>query len=462
MDGNGSDYNAAVFYKKILDSIEGNVIATDANGKIIYVNKHSVDRVNYTEEELLKMTIYDAENVGLLVNSATKEALKTKKQAATYITGKMRSPTIGIANPIFDENGQLEMVVSLSLHEDTFSVIYDRLAKEKIQIQELSQYLNKYNSTGTMLIAESPQMKQTLGFLSRAARTDSTIMLFGESGTGKEVLARYIHNISSRKDNLLLSINCAAMPDNLVESEFFGYQYGAFSGADRKGKMGIFELAGQGTLFLDEIGELSLGVQSKLLRVLETGEFMRLGAMKYTKADPRIICATNRNLLDMVEKKTFREDLYYRLNVISATIPPIRDRREDIEPMANYFLSFFNKKYGVNKVFSKQCVSMFLKYHWPGNAREIRNVVERMIIICPENIDILEADPSIIDIRTPSASTVQVDSPQPDSFDKSLKDALAEFERNYILQVYKECGGNVMKTAQKLQIDRSGLYKKLK
>ncbi len=213
------------------------------------------------------------------------------------------------------------------------------------------------------------------------ARTDSTVLITGESGTEKEVIARFIHRNSFRFREPFIPVNCAAIPEELMESEFFGYDKGAFSGANSRGKLGFFEMADNGTLFLDEIGELSLNLQSKLLRVLETGEFQRFGGVAIKKSDVRLVAATNKDLASMVTRGVFREDLYYRLNVIPVSIPPLRERPEDILKLSDKFLKEFNAKFGTDKAFSKNLLVNFMNYSWPGNARELRNLIERLVII---------------------------------------------------------------------------------
>lgn len=211
----------------------------------------------------------------------------------------------------------------------------------------------------------------------RVAPLDTTVILLGETGVGKEVFAKYIYQNSSRNDKPFIKVNCGAIPANLVESELFGYEKGAFTGADRNGKMGLFEVADTGTIFLDEVGELPLDMQVKLLRVLQEQEFERIGGRKPVKADVWVLAATNRNLEEMVRQKAFREDLYYRLMIFPIHIPPLRERPADIIPLASLFLSQLNKKYNFKKYFSLISITMMKDYNWPGNIRELRNIVER-------------------------------------------------------------------------------------
>jgi len=230
------------------------------------------------------------------------------------------------------------------------------------------------------VVAESPQMNALVELCLRVARVDSTVLLTGESGTGKDVLARLIHRLSLRHDKPFVAINCAAVPDNLLESEFFGYERGAFSGADKDGKPGLFEEADGGTLFLDEVGELPLALQVKLLKVIQEQRFRRLGSVKDRALDLRIIAATNRNLEEMVQKGQFREDLFYRLYVVPINIPPLRERPQDIMPLAMNFLQACNRKYGVSRTLSQDLLRVLEGNPWPGNVRELQNTIERMVV----------------------------------------------------------------------------------
>jgi len=235
------------------------------------------------------------------------------------------------------------------------------------------------------IVGKSPKILQALDIVHRVAPTNATVLLMGESGVGKELFAKAIHFLSPRADKPFIAINCAAIPPDLLEAELFGYEKGAFTGAYTS-KKGKFELANGGTIFLDEIGDMPLNLQVKLLRVLQEKEVERIGSSKPIKIDVRIIAATNRNLEKLIKEGKFREDLYYRINVVPIYIPPLRERKEDIPVLVNYFLEVFNKEYGKNVKVSKEVFEVFLNYHWPGNVRELRNVLERMVILDTDGI----------------------------------------------------------------------------
>ena len=285
--------------------------------------------------------------------------------------------------------------------------------------------------------------------------------ILGESGTGKEIIANAIHQNSPRKDKHFIPVNCSAIPPELMESEFFGYAPGAFTGAKSNGRDGLFELANHGTLFLDEIGDFPLNLQPKLLRVLESGEIRPVGSDKPKKVDVRIIAATNRNLKEMVENKEFREDLYYRLQIIPLKLPPLRDRKEDIIPLADHYLRIYNKKHQRNCYLTEDAKEELLQYRWPGNIRELRNLIERIVIISDTD--------AILSIHFITDDRMQQDALKKGSREFDLAHlsgnyyyAVAQFEKNYIEQILAACNGNVATAAEKMGVHKSMLYKKLK
>ena len=246
---------------------------------------------------------------------------------------------------------------------------------QKIRISEESNF-----------IAESRQSKDIIDLIVRLGRVDSTVLIQGESGVGKEIIARELHKNSTRCKKPYIKINCAAIPESLLESELFGYETGAFTGAKKGGKSGIFEVANTGSLFLDEVGEIPMHLQVKLLRVLQESEFTRVGGAQPIKVDVRVIAATNRDLSKMVAEGRFREDLFYRLNVIPINVPPLRERKEEIAPLVRHFLQMFNDKYGFNKTITASALGVLIDYDWPGNIRELRNVIERAVVTSADTV----------------------------------------------------------------------------
>jgi two-component system nitrogen regulation response regulator NtrX len=299
-------------------------------------------------------------------------------------------------------------------------------------------------------IGESQKIKQLKEQIEIIAKSNSRVLIFGESGSGKELVAHLLHEKSLRADKPFVELNCAAIPQELIESELFGHEKGSFTGAFER-KKGKFELAHEGTLFLDEIGDMSLTTQSKVLRVIETQEFQRVGGSKNIKVDVRIIAATNKDLLDEVRKGNFREDLYFRLNVIPIEVPPLREHKEDIPLLVNYFLEHFATEYGQKpKKITPEALKKLESYNWPGNVRELKNMIERLVIMTKSDL-ITNKDFNISETL------------HQDYFSyNTLKEARDSFERDFIIKKLEENNWNVSKTAEILDVERSNLHRKIK
>jgi len=299
-------------------------------------------------------------------------------------------------------------------------------------------------------------LRHVFGLIERVAPTNGRVLIRGESGVGKELVARAIHHLSNRSTNLFVRLNCASMPDELIESALFGHRKGAFTGATED-KEGLFKIAHRGTLFLDEIGDMSLRAQSKVLRAIELGEIQRLGDSKTEQVDVRLIAATNQNLEELIEKGQFRQDLYYRLDVISLQIPPLRERKEDIPALLTHFSQYFSEEYNIRlKKFDPGAIAAFLNYDWPGNVRELRNVVEYLVIIEPS--DVIRApmvQKAIYRHLSKSGKELVL------QMGLTLKEARRQFERELIQNRLTAFEWNVARTARDLGIDRTHLYKKM-
>jgi two-component system nitrogen regulation response regulator NtrX len=288
-----------------------------------------------------------------------------------------------------------------------------------------------------------------------AAPTNGRVLIFGENGAGKELVARAIHALSGRRDQTFVEVNCAAIPDELIESELFGHEKGAFTGASAR-RRGKFELAAGGTIFLDEIGDMSLRTQAKVLRALEEQTVERIGGHEPIRVDVRVIAASNQALRDLIAQGRFREDLFYRLNVIPVEVPPLRRRREDIPLLVEHFLKTFSAEYGKRpKTLSGEAMGSFMVYDWPGNVRELRNMVERLVIMTPGDVIAPEDLPP--PLRAREAVTVPADAAL-----QSLREARDAFERAYILGELRAHDWNITRTAQALGIGRVNLWRKLK
>jgi two-component system nitrogen regulation response regulator NtrX len=296
-------------------------------------------------------------------------------------------------------------------------------------------------------------MKKIKSQIELIAKGDSRVLIIGESGTGKEIVARAIHSLSNRASAPFVEVNCAAIPQELIESELFGHEKGAFTGAIER-KIGKFELANGGTLFLDEIGDMSLLTQAKLLRVIETQKFQRVGGTKDITVNVRIISATNKDLIKEIKKGNFREDLYYRLNVVPIYIPPLRERKEDIPELIRYFIDEFSKEKGWKvKTVDQQAMKILQNYDWPGNIRELRNAIERLMIMTINEV---------ITFSDIESTGIIGQSKKEESYFKynTFKEAKDAFERDFLIRKLKENNWNMTKTAEIIGIERSNLYKK--
>lgn len=323
------------------------------------------------------------------------------------------------------------------------------LEKRTLEIENIA--LKENLAKKWQLIGNSQKIKTLREQIEMAAKSNSRVLITGESGTGKEVVAHLLHEKSDRSEKAFVEVNCAAIPQELIESELFGHEKGSFTGAFEK-KKGKFELADNGTLFLDEIGDMSLQTQAKVLRVIETQNFQRVGGSKNISVDVRIISATNKDLRDEVKKGTFREDLYFRLNVIPLFIPPLRERKEDIPLLVEYFLETFASEYGKQrKEISAESLKSMQSYGWAGNVRELKNFIERLVIMTPSN---LITDKNLLIPTVPEENDYLKY--------KTLKDARDAFEKYYITKKLEENNWNISKTAEVLEIERSNLHRKIK
>lgn len=331
-------------------------------------------------------------------------------------------------------------------------VIRSENQRYKAELEQMKNALNPLNQ----VVGQSPAIQQLKESISDYADTGLTVLLTGETGVGKEVFARALHQLSRRSGNSYIKLNCAAIPANLLESELFGYAGGAFSGAAKGGKIGKFEQANGGTLLLDEIGEMSLDLQSKLLRVLQEKEIEQVGGTKPIKIDVRILCATNQNLEKLVREGRFREDLYYRINVVELRIPPLRERQGDIPLLCQYFIEKTNMENGYAITGADNDVLTLLQnYSWPGNVRELEHTIQRAAVRCRTgNINYRHMDFLLAKIH-------RADKSEP-ALNLSLRDRTEQMERDSILQALESCGGNKTKAAQMLGIDRTRLYHKLR
>ena len=332
-------------------------------------------------------------------------------------------------------------------------------AQDRQQLISANRQIAEQAAQGIKLVGKSPQIEAMRSIVSRVATTDLAVLVLGENGSGKEVVAQSVHYLSARSDKPFIAVNCAAIPDILAESELFGHEKGAFTDA-QEARRGKFELADQGTLFLDEIGDLSLGSQAKLLRVLEEKVLVRVGGSTPIHTDARMVAATNQNLAEMVRQKRFREDLYFRLNVVTIELPSLRDRGDDIVLLAEYFLDDFCKKARRKPPeFSPAARRRLLQHPWPGNVRELRNLMERLAFL--SSGDRVEAEDLAFTL-SPHTQNQSTDRSGPAAADQTLVEATADFQIEYIEAAIAQAAGNVSQAAAKLGLHRSNLYRKMR
>ncbi|SDZ01453.1 sigma 54-interacting transcriptional regulator [Bacillus sp. 166amftsu] len=376
----------------ILSSIYDEILVVNHKGELIRYSETVVnDFWGRDLKDLLGKNLLDLEKQGLFSPSVTRLVLEQKKKVSIVQETKSGRKILAVGNPVFNENGELHRIIiaSRDITEAT------RLKTELHEIKKISeQYKKELDSFKSKdrflkkLIYCSPKMEQIINQAKKIADFSSNVLITGESGVGKEVIAQAIHQLGNRSSKPFLKLNCGAIPETLLESELFGYTKGAFTGADKNGKEGYFKRADQGILFLDEIGEMPLHLQVKLLRVLQEQEVIPIGSTIPTKINVQIIAATNKRLEKMVEAGTFREDLFYRLNVIPLQVPPLRERMEDVPLLAFHFLQELNEKYNKNYHLTPDALNLLEFYSWPGNVRELQNMIERLVV---------SADDSVID-----------------------------------------------------------------
>ena len=363
---------------KLLESSYDGIWITDHVGKILFANSANAKLLGVPRSELENKTTQELQDEGVFQTSAILEALQTRQQVSRVCNNPRTCLTVlATATPVFNEAGDIQYIFNNVRDITALNEMRESLHdKDEIIRQQNSQLETMKLRLGVgTIVANSKAFTQVVELARRAATFDgATVLILGESGTGKEVISELIVNTSPRKDKPYLQINCGAIPENLIESELFGYEKGAFTGADAKGRKGLFEAANGGTVFLDEIGDLPLHMQVKLLRVLQQRRIVRVGGTETVNLDVRIIAATNKDLKQMVNEGRFREDLYYRLNVVPIEIPPLRDRKEDILPLVNHFLTVANRKYHTNKSIYSDTIDVLESYSWPGNVRELENL----------------------------------------------------------------------------------------
>jgi transcriptional regulator with PAS, ATPase and Fis domain len=382
--------------EQILQNLPLGIIVIDANNNITSVNEYILNLLEKNANEVLGIGIRD-----ILPDSELPEVLIHKKKSSGKIMDINNNIVIATRSPIFLGS---KAIGAIGVYQD-ISELAKKLENYQEELSFYKEELQKHtrlNGHFTDIIGSSGSLREALLVAEKAAQSTSTVLIRGESGTGKELIAKAIHNHSNRKDSPFIKVNCAAIPENLLESELFGYEKGSFTGAV-KSKPGKFKIADGGTIFLDEIGDLPKAMQVKLLRVLQEKEFESIGGIETQKVNVRVIAATNRNLEEMMKTSEFREDLYYRLNVITIPLPTLKDRKEDINLLAEYFIKTLSKSLNKSVVgIDKEALTYLYKYNWPGNIRELQNIIERAINLCDASILTAKDLPFFITNITPN------------------------------------------------------------
>ena len=442
---------------KLLESSYDGIWITDHVGKILFANSANAKLLGVPRSELENKTTQELQDEGVFQTSAILEALQTRQQVSRVCNNPRTCLTVlATATPVFNEAGDIQYIFNNVRDITALNEMRESLQdKDEIIRQQNSQLETMKLRLGVgTIVANSKAFTQVVELARRAATFDgATVLILGESGTGKEVISELIVNTSPRKDKPYLQINCGAIPENLIESELFGYEKGAFSGADAKGRKGLFEAANGGTVFLDEIGDLPLHMQVKLLRVLQQRRIVRVGGTETVNLDVRIIAATNKDLKQMVNEGRFREDLYYRLNVVPIEIPPLRDRKEDILPLVNHFLTVANRKYHTNKSIYSDTIDVLESYSWPGNVRELENLMENLVITTPGDIIRRENLSERLKFSTENRGFTE------DTEVITLKETVERAEYMAIQKAIRQCG-SIRKAAVALGVDPSTIVRK--
>ncbi|MDR1832363.1 MAG: sigma 54-interacting transcriptional regulator [Fusobacteriaceae bacterium] len=444
--------NQVTRFAKVLDYMDEGVVAIDDKGRIFYLNNAYSQILGIPRYKVIGKYMPQIET-GALLNKVleTHESISKDKQLISSINKY-------VSMRIFPQFSGGAFAGAISIFKDvtelnTMNHEVQRMSDVIKEVTRKLDYQEAFKNLG--IITQNSEFIKVLEVANIAAKTDVTVLIRGESGVGKEVMAKLLHSGSNRNNSPLITVNCAAIPEHLFESELFGYEAGSFTGASKSGKIGKFQLADQGTLFLDEIGDLPLPMQAKLLRVLQQGEIEKIGSANAIPVDVRIITATNKPLEDLMKAEKFREDLFFRLNVISLNIPPLRERKEDIPLLANHFLGIYNKRYKKSLTISAEEYSDMMQYDWPGNIRQLQNYLERSVILGTATMGDMILKPE--NGATPDAGSHAA---HPVDRSLSLKDQLKRCEKEIIEQTLREQNGDRQKTIEALKISRRTFYRR--
>ncbi|MDX5618598.1 sigma-54 interaction domain-containing protein, partial [Clostridioides difficile] len=443
---------------------------SDDKGIIIYCNKAFEENYGLKKEDILGKNVSFLEDSGYSTKSPIPIVLKTKTKFSLEQDTQAGKKLIITATPIFDENGNLEFTVENCRDITELNNIKNKLEDTKKQVKKYKSEVETLYRTALRIedtvIMDGIVMRPIINTVNHVSKTDVSVLLLGESGTGKSSLARYIHHNSNRSNGPFITINCATISPQLLESELFGYTSGAFTGASTKGKVGLVELANGGTLFLDEIGDIPQNLQAKFLQLIQDRTFTPVGSLKNKKVDIRIISATNADLVSKVKEKKFREDLYYRLNVIEIKLPPLRERRDNLVEIIKYYFNRYSSDFNLNKTISKEAMDAIANYGFPGNIRELQNIIQKILLTCTDNHITIDDLPNILTKNihiTNNRNKTHIsqinkviisDSKSTNYKNKNFDTLIKEYEKNIILDAYEKFGSSY-KVAKHLEISQS-------
>lgn len=474
-------HDTGIDFKEVVDSLDNSILITDANGVVLYINPAYTRNTGITDEDVLGKKIKSL--IGpdkLITGGAVLSVLESKKSAfrlsTTYKTG---TPLVGyvFGTPIFDENGALRQVVACSLPIVSLSSLredFEGFLKEVNSLRGQQTRPSAIMPAAGGMLDQYDSLKDIRTLIQRVASTDATILITGESGVGKEVVADEVYRLSSRRDKPYVKLNCASIPAHLLESELFGYERGSFTGANTKGKIGLFEYANGGTLMLDEIGDMPMDLQVKLLRAIQSQEITRIGGTKPIKLNIRFLALTNADLKKKVAEGSFRQDLYFRLNVIPLNVSPLRERLSDLGKMCQYFIDRFSEKYHYPFQLTEQQLDYMKLYTWPGNIRELENMMEYMVLVSSGighiEDDVLKGLLNITEevhsaaLPAPSQDEMPVP-PFPPAIDLGqgidFAQAVADYEKLLLEQAIRS-SANLREAGKKLNLNASTVSRKIK
>jgi PAS domain S-box-containing protein len=449
------------YFKEILNIFTDGIYISDREGTTLLVNHMYEQLTGLSQASLQGRNVFALVEEGVFDRILNPEIVHSRKPAVSVQTIRGDKRVILHGWPVLDAGGEVRLVVTFVRDISMITRFREQIVKQKQLIDEFSERLEgiiQVNATSTPTVFRSEVITSLVSQLKRVANSDATILLLGETGVGKDVFARVAYEHSARRKSIFLKVDCGSIAPNLIESELFGYVPGAFSGASAKGKAGYFEMADKGTIFLDEIGELPLAMQTRLLRVLQDNEVTRVGATQPRAVDVRIIAATNRDLAEAVKAGTFRSDLFYRLKVAVFSIPPLRERRADIVPLAKHFLDRYATKYRRSMEIAESALEALEYYRWPGNVREMQNFMQSLVVTSERpTITCSDLPPQMGEACPPELLYTAPDLEEA----RPLQDIMAEIERDILSRAVQKYG-SVSKVARFFQTSRSTIFRKLR